>query len=101
MQSLLDSCWINPRVRHLDTSHELYRLEALGDNACRPELVNTVSFRKLLGRAELEHEAIKLTLSIHNTLAKLKIQAEQGIEAARATDEEIVVGLECAVATRH
>lgn len=94
-------CWINPRVGNLDTSHELYRLEALGDNACRLELVNTVSFSKRLRRRELESEAIKLTLSIHNALAKLKIQAEQGIEAARAADEEIVVGLECAAATRH
>lgn len=88
-------CAITPRVGRLAVSHELYTLEELGPDACRLELVNTVTFADKLRPRALERETMMMTVSVHNALAKLKLHAEGGVEAVRAVEHEIVVGANC------
>ena len=80
----------------LAASHELYTLEQLGEQACRLELVNTVTFNGELRPKALAHETMMMTVSVHNALAKLKLHAEGGIAAVRAVEQDVVVGTGCA-----
>ena len=89
-------CTITPPVGRLAVSHELYTLEPLGPDACRLELVNTVTFASKLRVSALQHETMMMTVAVHNALAKLKLHAEGGVAAVRAVERDIVVGLECA-----
>lgn len=89
-------CLVTPRVGRLAASHEFYTLEQLGPQACRLELVNTVTFSGKLRPKAFEHETVMMTVAVHNALAKLKLHAEGGVAAVRAVERDIVVGLECA-----
>jgi hypothetical protein len=89
------ACTIAPRVGRLGASHELYRLEPLGPDRCRLELVNTVTFSGRLSEHALVEETTMLTVSVHNALAKIKLHAEGGVAAVRAVERDIVVGLDC------
>lgn len=89
-------CTVTPRVGRLAASHELYTLEQLGEQACRLELVNTVTFNGELRPKALAHETMMMTVSVHNALAKLKLHAEGGVAAVRAVEQDVVVGTGCA-----
>lgn len=88
-------CLITPRVGRLALSHELYTLEPLGPEACRLELVNTVTFASPLRPRALQQETMMMTVAVHNALAKLKLHAEGGVEAVRAVERQVVVGASC------
>jgi hypothetical protein len=88
-------CLITPRVGRLALSHELYTLEQLGSEACRLELINTVTFADKLRPSALQQETMMMTVSVHNALAKLKLHAENGVEAVRAAEQQIVIGASC------
>ena len=97
-ESIGFDCTITPRVGRLATAHEHYRLEPCGADACRVELVNTVTFARDLRPSALEQETMMMTVALHNALAKLKLHAEGGVAAVRAVGQDVVVGAERDVA---
>lgn len=80
-----------PRLGRIVWSHEHYSLEALSENSCRLTLVNTVMFDDGLGPDQLTEEWLMVTAATHNAVAKLKIQAEQGVDAVEAVADRLIV----------
>ena len=72
---------ITPPPGRLASSHETYTLEPLGEESCRLGLVVAAWFTGGLSAETLVSEAIVMSMSCGNALAKLKIQAEDGVEA--------------------
>lgn len=81
----------SPRLGRVVTSHERYGLEPLGAAACRLTLLNTVIFVDGMRPTELREEVAMMTVASHNALAKLKLQAERGIEAVKAAEDRLIV----------
>jgi|SRR5687767_12739017 hypothetical protein len=77
---------ITPSIGRLVSSHESYSIEALDGGACRLSLVVTVSFQGGLSEEDLAMEVMMMGMSGENALAKLQIQAEQGVEAVHAIE---------------
>ena len=82
---------IAPMVGRLVTSHERYSLEPLDGGTCRLTLINTVTLADGMGDEELEYEVTLMSVASHNALAKLKIHAEQGVEAVKAVEDRLIV----------
>ena len=82
---------ITPMVGRLAFSHEEYGVEPLEADTCRLTLVNTVTFASGLRMDEFRHEVAIMTIASHNALAKIKIHAEQGIEAVKVADGRVIV----------
>ena len=79
-----------PTFGRMVESHELYGIEALSPTSCRLTLLNTVVFAPM--RAEdMVHEELLVSTAIHNALAKLKLQAEQDVDAVRAVAGKTIV----------
>jgi hypothetical protein len=79
-----------PKLGRMVGAHEQYSLEALGPGSCRLRLVNTITFVRMRPE-EFGQEQLMVSAACHNALAKLKIQAEQGVEALKAVDAKLVV----------
>ena len=79
-------CEITPPVGRLVSCHEAYAVEALGDGSCRLELVVSAWFVGGLSAEDMAMEVMMMGTSGQNALAKLKIQAEQGVEAVHAVE---------------
>ena len=82
---------IRPPIGRLAASHERYSLEPLEAGRCRVTLVNKVAFVEGMDMDALAVEIGMMTIACHNALAKLKIQAEQGVEAVRAEKHKTIV----------
>lgn len=78
------ACVSSELFGHMARSHEHYRIEDLGDAGCRVILTNSVEFDRPLDKAEYEFEAMMLTISAFKALSKLKVHAEEGLEAVKA-----------------
>lgn len=78
------SCRSAPLFGRVARSHEDYVLEDLGKDGCRLILTNTVEFKGALKNDAYASEAMMLTLASFNAIAKIKLHAEQGVEAVRA-----------------
>ena len=85
---------VSPVIGRMATSHERYVLEPLGVDSCRLELVNRVHFVKGMRMKHLSDELLTMTVACHNALAKLKIQAEKGVDAVNARDGDLIVSPE-------
>jgi hypothetical protein len=79
-------CEITPPVGRLASCHEAYQVEALDDGSCRLGLVVSACFVGGLSDEELAMEVMMMGVSGQNGLAKLKIHAEQGVEAVHAVE---------------
>jgi hypothetical protein len=73
-------------VGRLVSSHESYTVEPLGDGSCRLGLTVAATFVGGLSDEVLAGEVMVMAMSCENALAKLKIQAEQGVEAVHAVE---------------
>ena len=82
---------VTPRFGRMVRSHEQYSIEHNGPESCRLALVNQVNFIDRMRAEEFELEWLMVTTACHNALAKLKLQAEQGVEAVRAVADRIVI----------
>ncbi|MCT2558475.1 hypothetical protein N0B51_05730 [Tsuneonella sp. YG55] len=80
---------IVPPVGRRLGSHEAYSIEPLTDGRCRLTFVNTVTHVPGLTEAELADEVGKASLAAANSLTKLKLQAERGIEAVESFEREM------------
>lgn len=71
---------ITPAAGQLVGSHEAYRIDAIGDETCRLDLVVSAWFVGELSAKALAREVTIMAMSRENALKKLKVQAEQGVE---------------------
>ncbi len=74
---------ITPQAGRLAHSHERYEIEATGENSCILRLITNVTFEPGLTMRQFESEIMMMSSAVNNALAKLKIHAEQGVEAIR------------------
>lgn len=85
------TCDIQPRVGRLESSHERYTFEPVGETQCLLRLMNEVTFIDGLTMKEFEHELMMVSVACNNALVKLKIHAELGLDAAKAAEDGIFV----------
>ena len=81
-------CMPEPMVGRLVSSHELFRIESLAPDRCRVSLELKARFAPGLTDKRFTQEISMMSMACHNSLARLRIHAEQGADAAR--DAEIV-----------
>src|SRR5690606_37328878 len=74
---------LSPPVGRLVSSHEAYAVEPLDAESCRLRLTVTATFVSGLRQKTYAAEIATMMAACHNALAKLKIHAEQGVEAVR------------------
>lgn len=79
---------IEPRVGNLVEAVEGYELNATGDDRCTLTLVTKATFSDGLSAEEIAQEVAMMSMAVEDDLTKLKIHAEEGVEAVRAYDEE-------------
>jgi hypothetical protein len=73
-----------PIIGRLVDMHSRYELVALNDGtSCLVKSHGTARFVDGLTQHQLDEEMSRMSLACHNSLAKLKIHAEYGIEAVR------------------
>ena len=77
---------ITPPVGRLVSSSEAYTLEPLGEASCRLSLRITAWFVGGMSVEDTAMEIMMMGTSGQNALAKLKIQAEEGVEAVHAIE---------------
>ena len=85
------STTIVPKVGRLVKSAEDYAIEPLGDDRCELTLTVTVLFNDGMSMADLEEEMLRVHISCHNAVQKLKIHAEEGADAVRAANQRLIV----------
>jgi hypothetical protein len=79
-------CDIQPRVGRLKHSSERYTFEATGEGHTLLRLVNEAEFNEGLTIRQLEQEMMMMAVATNDSLAKLKILAEQGAEAGKSVE---------------
>jgi hypothetical protein len=77
---------ITPPPGKLVSSHERYTIEPLDDGSCVLTLLVSASFAGGLPEEALAMEVMMMTMACGNALEKLKVQAEQGVEAVHAIE---------------
>lgn len=77
---------IEPLVGRLAASTETYTIWDVPSGGCRVRLDNSVTFQEGMRMKHMEEEFAFVTLASYKTLAKLKLQAEHGVEAVLAME---------------
>jgi hypothetical protein len=77
---------ITPPPGKLVSSHETYTIEPLDGASCVLTLLVSASFTGGLPDESLAMEVMMMTMACGNALEKLKVQAEQGVEAVHAIE---------------
>lgn len=68
----------------IEQSVSAYSILPIGERYCKLELTETAHLREDLSEVDRDAEQSMLILSVHNNLARLKLHAEQGLDAAIA-----------------
>jgi hypothetical protein len=79
---------IDPLVGRMAASTESYTVWDLPGGGCRVRLENAVTFQEGLLEKHIQDEFMRVTLATCKAMAKLKLQAEQGVEAVHAFEEQ-------------
>jgi uncharacterized protein YndB with AHSA1/START domain len=79
---------IDPLVGRMAASTESYTIWDVPGGGCRVRLENVVTFQEGLREKHIQEEFALVTLALFKTIAKLKLQAEQGVEAVLAFEEQ-------------
>ena len=80
---------IQPRVGRLESDEEHYSIEPLGADRCNLRLHCVATFRSGLTMKQLQQELAMMSAACQRALIKLKLHAEQGLEALQALEAEI------------
>lgn len=80
---------IRPRVGRLESDEEHYSLEPIGEKRCKLKLTTVATFQSGLTMDEFEEELAMMSFACQRALVKLKLHAEQGVEAVRAFDQQL------------
>lgn len=84
-------CVINPPVGNMAHNHETYEFEPLGEDKCRLTLTCETTFVEGLRMKEFTCELATMAASVQSALQKLKLQAEHGVEVAKALEENTIL----------
>lgn len=79
---------IKPQVGNLVEAVEDYQLTPLGDDRCVAKLTTKATFAEHLSDEEIAQEIAMMSMAADADLTKLKLHAEEGVEAVRAYDED-------------
>lgn len=79
---------IDPLVGRMAASTESYTVWDVPGGGCRVRLENAVTFQEGLLEKHIQEEFALVTMALLKTVAKLKLQAEQGVEAVLAFNEQ-------------
>ena len=80
---------IQPRVGPLESDEERYSIEPIGDDRCKLKLVTVAEFQRGLNMKQFERELAMMTMACQRALIKLKLHAEQGVNAVKALEAQI------------
>lgn len=83
------SASIVPQIGLRTGSHEAYAIEPISIGSCRLTIVNTINHAPGMNRRQLDAEIAKSSQAVANSLTKLKIQAEQGVEAVEEFERQL------------
>jgi hypothetical protein len=78
------SCVPSPSIGHLVRSYEHYLFEPGGEKACVVTYTMTATFEAGLSAGQTAEVVKNMTVATHNTMAKLKANAEHGVGTAAA-----------------
>lgn len=81
-------CIIEPRVGNLVKSVEEYSVKPKGEDACLLVLKMNATFDDNLSDEEVAGEIAMMSMAVQDDLVKLKVHAEEGVEAVAALDED-------------
>lgn len=84
-------CIIKPQFGNLAHNHETYEFEELGPESCRVTLTTESTFVEGLRMREFTIEISQMAAAVQSSLQKLKLQAELGVEVAKALEENTVL----------
>lgn len=87
-------CVIKPQLLALHKSVETYVIKPRGENACHVELTTSATFDPSLSDEEVAGEIAIMSAAVASDLEKLRALAEEGVEAAKAIDEDLGLGFE-------
>jgi len=79
---------MEPQLFALVKSNETYVFEPRGDDACRVTLTTSATFDDDLSDKDITGEMAMMSEAIVNEMQKLKVLAEDGIEALKAMEED-------------
>ena len=79
---------VDPLVGRMAASTETWTVWDVPGGGCRVRLENAVTFQQGLREKDVPEEFAMVTMSLYKTVAKLKLQAEQGVEAVLAFEEQ-------------
>lgn len=79
---------IDPLVGRMAASTESYTVWDVPGGGCRVRLENAVTFQAGLREKHIQEEFALVTMALLKTIAKLKLQAEQGVEAVLAFEKQ-------------
>lgn len=83
---------IRPPLGRLLKSCEVYEVQPLGRSSCRLSLTVSASFEDNLPEDVLAAEVMMMAVACENALVKLKVQAEQGVDAVHALEARQMEG---------
>lgn len=81
------NCLMEPRVGRLLKCTESYELTPAGETSCLAKITAVAEFEPGMTRKDWQEEVKMMALAVNNSLAKLKIHAEQGVEKIREIEE--------------
>jgi len=79
---------ISPPVGRLEASEEHYRVDPIDDDRCMLELKTNATFQRGLNMKQFEQELAMMSHACQRGVAKLKLHAEQGVDAVHAFDRQ-------------
>ncbi|KEO91973.1 hypothetical protein EH31_04680 [Erythrobacter longus] len=79
---------IEPAIGNLVEAVEDYQITPLGDDRCALTLVTKATFSDDLSVEEIVQEVAMMSMAVEEDLTKLKMHAEEGVEAVKAYNEE-------------
>jgi uncharacterized protein YndB with AHSA1/START domain len=79
---------VDPLVGRMAASTESYTVWDLPGGGCRVRFENAVTFQEGFRERDIVEEFARVTVASHASLAKLKLQAEKGVEAVLAFEAQ-------------
>ncbi|MDE1467387.1 hypothetical protein [Aurantiacibacter sp. D1-12] len=86
-------CKADPQVGRLIGTTESYDIDPIDDSNCRVTLSVAADFEAGMTRAEWQQEVEMMALGVNNSLAKLKIHAEMGVDTIREIEAEQILAM--------
>lgn len=84
----------DPAPGQMASSRECYVIDEIGPGLCRLTLEMSVMLKEELRASAFADEAMMFAVAGFNTVEKIRLYAEEGPDAVRVADGQIVVGME-------